>query len=132
MIYNKEFLNGWSQKVFEICSNINSIIKKETNKNIPCFAYGSPTKAVLLLKTSRLSSNEINFVVEDNEFKVGKFLPKNGIQILSVNELDFKKSAVIILLAWNFSEDIIQKLKKIYDVPIKIIIPLPKLKVLDL
>jgi SAM-dependent methyltransferase len=132
VIYNKEFLNGWSQKVFEICSNINSIIKKETNENIPCFAYGSPTKAVLLLKTSRLSSNEINFVVEDNEFKVGKFLPKNGIQILSVNELDFRKSAVIILLAWNFSEDIIQKLKKIYDVPIKIIIPLPKLKVLDL
>ena len=78
------------------------------------------------------TSNEIKFVVEDNQHKVGKFLPKTGIPIFSVNQLDLKKSAVIILLAWNFSEDIIQKLKKIYKVPIKIIVPLPKLKVLDI
>ena len=92
----------------------------------------SPTKATLLLKTTLLTQFDLDFIVEDNVHKVGKFLPKTGIPILSTKDIDFKKSAVIIILAWNFSDDIIKKLKKLYQVPFKVIIPLPKLKVLNL
>jgi len=132
ILYNKLFLKKWSQKVFDICYNINSIVKNEKMKDIPCYAYGSPTKAILLLKMTNLSSNDINYIVEDNEYKVGKFLPKTAIPIFHLNQLDFKKPAIIIILAWNFSDDIIDKLKKIYKAPVKIIIPLPETKILDI
>ena len=132
ILYNKDLLINWSKKVFDICAEISQIVKKEKKNGLPCYAYGSPTKATLLLKMTKLSLNDINFIVEDNEHKVGKYLPKIGIPIFYVNNLDFKKSAVILILAWNFSEDIISKLKKLYKVPIKVIIPLPELKVISL
>ena len=86
----------------------------------------------LLLKMNDYLEENIRFVVDDNKNKVGKFLPINGLPIRDLNELDFKKTAVIIILAWNFSEDIIKKLKKLYKVKIKVIIPLPELKVLEI
>ena len=69
---------------------------------------------------------------EDNEFKMGKFLPKTGIPIVGFDQIDFEKPALIVILAWNFSDDIIKKIKRLFRVPIKVIIPLPELKILNL
>ena len=115
-----------------MASKLNMIIKEEKKGNVQCFAYGSPTKAVLLLKTSLLKDIDIDFIVEDNTYKVGKYIPSSGIPIYSTNDIDFNKSVVILILAWNFCDDIVLKLKKLYNVPVKIIVPLPKLKVFDL
>ena len=132
IIYDKKILKFWAENIFKNSIKINNIVKSEKLKGKLCYAYGSPTKATLLLKISKLSNNDIEFVVEDNEYKVGSYLPKIGIPVLSIDKLNFNKSCVILILAWNFSEDIIKKLKKLYKVPIKIIIPLPKLKVLEI
>ena len=45
------------------------------SEGLSIVGYGAPTKATLLLKLSGLSSNELDYVVEDNELKVGRFLP---------------------------------------------------------
>ena len=86
-----------------------------------CLAYGSPTKATLLLKMTKLNSSDIKFIIEDNDHKVGKFLPNNGISIHSLNRLNFNEPVVIIILAWNFYQDIIKKLKMLYKGSIKVI-----------
>ena len=89
-------------------------------------------KAILLLKMTNLSFRDLTFIVEDNEYKIGKFIPKTAIPIVSLKKLNLKKPAVIIILAWNFSDDIIKKIKNLCEAPTKIIIPLPKLKVIDI
>lgn len=132
VIFNEYFLKNWSKKVKSISSKITEIVNKEKEKGIPCFAYGSPTKAILLLKTAELSPDDIVYIVEDNKYKVGKFLPKISLPILPVDQLDFNKKCLIIILAWNFSDDIISKLRKQFNAPFKVIIPLPHLKVIDL
>ncbi len=131
-IYDKEFLKNWPKKIIYLSSKIKKIIQNEKKKGIPCFAYGSPTKAILLLKMAKISSNEIDFVVEDNEYKIGRFLPNTTLPIFPVNYLDFNKKSTILILAWNFSDDIIVKLKKFYKVSIKVIVPIPKLEVFDI
>lgn len=132
VIFNEYFLKNWSKKVKSISSKIREIVNIEKEKGIPCFAYGSPTKAILLLKTAELSPADIVYIVEDNKYKVGKFLPKISLPILPVDQLDFNKKCLIIILAWNFADDIISKLRKQFNAPFKVIIPLPHLKVLDL
>ena len=43
------------------------------------------------------------------------------------------KCEIIIIFAWNFSESIIKKLRKIYKGKnIKVVVPFPKLKVINL
>ena len=131
-IYDKNFLKNWSSMIKNNILTIKKNINKEKEKGILCYAYGSPTKASLLLKIADLSSDHIEYVVEDNKYKVGKFLPKTSLSILPVDFLDFNKKCVIVILAWNFSDDIIKKLRKLFNVPFKVIIPFPQLKIIDL
>ena len=132
VLHDKKYLQQWSKKILNFCKNLEDATRKLLEENTLCFAYGSPTKATLLLKMNNFLEENIKFVVEDNKNKVGKFLPRNGLPIRDLKELDFKKTAVIIILAWNFSEDIIRKLKKLYKAKVKVIIPLPELKVLEI
>ena len=132
VLNDKKYLQKWSSKIFKICRVLEDVTRKLLDENVLFYAYGSPTKAILLLKMNSFLEENIKFIVEDNKNKVGKFLPKNALPIYDVNELDFKTPAVIIILAWNFADDIIIKLKKLYKVKVKVIIPLPKLKVIDI
>ena len=50
-------------------------------------------------------SNEIEFIVEDNKLKHGKFLPGVKIPIVSKEKIKQKPDHAIVL-AWNFFEEI--------------------------
>ena len=89
-----------------------NIINKEQAAGKRVIGYGAPTKATLFLKNLSLNSNDIHFIIEDNELKVGCFLPKTGIPIISLNNYKPKKNDFIICFAWNFYKDIFQKLKQ--------------------
>ena len=132
-ILNDKFkLDNWASSIESNMDKFNVILKKLKIKTKYCYAYGAPTKSSLLFKMSKLKQSDISFIVEDNELKVGKFLPKTSIPIRSFKEIDFNKNATIILFAWNFAEDIIKKLKKNYNVPASVIIPLPVPRVVEI
>ena len=50
-------------------------------------------------------SEEIDFIVEDNKLKHGKFIPGVKIPILSKDKIKDKKNTILVL-AWNFYKDI--------------------------
>ena len=66
---------------------------------------------------SDLGSSDISFMVEDNVLKTNKFMPGTGIPILDVFELQLSKPDIVIVFAWNFYSDIIDKLKDQVDWP---------------
>ena len=132
ILYDNLKLNSWSSDINKTMGYFNKLFLKYKSKEKICFAYGAPTKSTLLLKMSKLKENEISFVVDDNDLKVGKFLPSTSIPIKSSKVIEFNKEAVIILFAWNFADDIIKNLKQKYRVPATIIIPLPYPKVVKI
>ena len=64
--------------------------------------------------------------MEDNNLKVNKYMPGNGIPIVDTSELINKKPEVIVIFAWNFHIEIIEKLKSIIDWPVSVLVPLPE------
>ena len=88
------------------------LLKKKVNLNISnlkkkyseIVAYGSPAKATTALNFFNISS-EINYIIEDNKLKHGKFLPGVNIPIRSKKEVP-KNLKCILVLAWNFFEEI--------------------------
>lgn len=132
VLYNDIFLKNWKKVIYKDAEEINKLLTSEKNINRLCFAYGAPTKAVLLLKISKINSDHLDFIADDNVLKINKYIPRLNIPIVSTNHIDFNRSATILLLAWNFSEDIIANLKLKYKVPVKIIIPLPQLRVINI
>tara|TARA_X000000368_G_C23044852_1_gene718694 strand:- start:43 stop:2586 length:2544 start_codon:yes stop_codon:yes gene_type:complete len=79
-------------------------IKKLKDKYPSIIGYGSPAKASTSLNYFNVN-NEIDFIIEDNELKHGKFIPGVKIPIVSKKNLN-NDNAIILVLAWNFFDEI--------------------------
>ena len=94
----------FGEKVYKIRENVRRNIKKLKDENKLLIGYGAPAKATTALNFFGIS-NEIDFIVEDNELKHNKLIP--GVQIPIKNKSNIKdKENTLIVLAWNFFKDI--------------------------
>jgi hypothetical protein len=53
-----------------------------------------------------IDSNIVKYTVEDNPFKVGKFIPNTNIEIIDTEAAISFNPDLIVVLAWNFFESI--------------------------
>ena len=94
----------FGEKVYKIRENVLANIKKLTKENKTIIGYGAPAKATTALNFFGISK-EINFIVEDNKLKHNKFIPGVKIPIKEKSNIKNKKN-ILLVLAWNFYEDI--------------------------
>ena len=94
----------FADKIYKIRSNVINNLKKLKKKNKEIIGYGSPAKATTALNFFGVT-NQIDYIIEDNPLKHGKFLPGVKIPIFSKNKIN-KKVSTILVLAWNFFDDI--------------------------
>jgi len=94
----------FGEKVYKIRENVLKNIKnlKKDVKNI--IGFGAPAKATTALNFFGIS-DQIDFIVEDNKLKHNKFIPGVKIPILSKSNIKGKNNTILVL-AWNFFEDI--------------------------
>ena len=103
-IKNYKTYEMFSEKIYQIQKNVKKNIKKLKSNGKKIIGYGSPAKATTALNFFGIS-DEIDFVVEDNKLKHGKFIPGVKIPILSKDKI-LDKNGTILVLAWNFYNDI--------------------------
>ena len=84
----------------EVVKNLKNLKKKYPN----IVGYGAPAKASTTLNYFNIKE-EIDFIVEDNSLKHGKFIPGVNIPIVSKKKIKDKNSAILVL-AWNFFDEI--------------------------
>ena len=132
VLCDEVFLRNWPHKIESSMVEFHNLLSDCASRGARIAAYGAPTKATLLTKLAKLGPSEISFVVEDNPHKVGRFLPGSGIPIYLTSELISFHPEVIVLLAWNFADDIIAKLGGMFNTSVKVVIPLPDLRVINL
>ena len=84
----------------EVVKNLKNLKKKYLN----IVGYGAPAKASTTLNYFNIKE-EIEFIVEDNPLKHGKFIPGVNISIVSKKKIKDKNSAILVL-AWNFFDEI--------------------------
>jgi SAM-dependent methyltransferase len=88
-------------------------VKKYKLKNYTISGVGAAAKANTLLTFYGLDSKKIDFITDGSKFKINKLTPKTRIKILSDNELKKYDKIACIILAWNISNLLKIKLKKI-------------------
>lgn len=77
-------------------------------KNI--IGYGSPAKSVTLLSELLVPSNLFSSIVDDNPLKQGKIHPSHDCPIISHEQFMGESPDLVVILAWNFSEQIRKKI----------------------
>lgn len=92
----------------------------------PILAYGASARSATLLNWCGFTADEIFAVVDKNPLKTGLICPGSEIPIISLDgsEQLLKSQSVILLLAWNFEDEIVAELNKL-GFSGSFIVPLP-------
>lgn len=117
-------VNGFTMyKVFgeKIWNVKDRLIQELKGKNV--VGYGAPAKGNTLLNYCGFSGDDIRYIVEDNPLKVGLFAPGTHIPIVSPKRLHEDKPDYILILAWNFKDEILRRTSWMQGV--KFMVPLP-------
>ena len=103
----------FAKKVYAIRENVQKNIKKLKQNDKKIIGYGSPAKATTSLNFYGVSS-DIDFIVEDNKLKHGKFIPGVNIPIVKKDNVKDRNNTIVVF-AWNFFEDIINNNSDLSD-----------------
>jgi hypothetical protein len=125
--YNKK--SSWinfSKEAKSHSNDLSALVRKEVATYGKIVAYGASARSSTLLNYCGISSEHISVIIDKNPLKHGLFAAGSNIPIVSYEKgLSYiKKSDIILLLAWNFKDEIIEDLRS-SGYSGKFIIPLP-------
>jgi SAM-dependent methyltransferase len=109
----------FAKKVEQAKANVNANIKKYKDQGLTLVGYGSPAKATTSL--NYYGVEDIDYIIEDNSLKHNKILPGVKIPIYSKDKLNEKLPDVIVVMAWNFIEEIKKNNQDLIDKGVKFI-----------
>ncbi|MAM42373.1 MAG: SAM-dependent methyltransferase [Thaumarchaeota archaeon] len=100
---------------------------KDDGKTI--VGYGAAAKGNTLLNYFGIGTDILDYVVDIAEIKHGLFTPGKHIPILPTEKIDEDNPDYVLILAWNFADDIMKKHEQYRTNGGKFIIPLPEIDI---
>jgi hypothetical protein len=91
--------------------------------------YGAAAKGNTLLNFAGVKEDLLQFVVDKNPNKVGKFLPGSRIPIVGEQALLEVKPDVIVILPWNLTSEIERQLAYVREWGAKFAVAVPQMRV---
>ncbi|TFV61332.1 class I SAM-dependent methyltransferase [Mycobacterium sp. PS03-16] len=93
--------------------------------------YGAPGKGNTLLNYCGIRADLLEYTVDRNPYKHGRFTPGTRIPIHPVERLDKDRPDVIVVLPWNLAVEITEQLAHTAEWGAELVIPLPALQILE-
>ena len=106
--------------------NLLENLKKE-NKQIA--GYGAPAKGNTLLNYCGIDTDLVPYTVDKNPMKVGLYTPGMHIPVLPVSTLVERRPDYVLLLSWNFADEIMKQQAEYRALGGQFIVPVPIAKV---
>jgi SAM-dependent methyltransferase len=100
---------------------------KEEGKTIA--GYGAPGKGNTLLNYCGIRTDFLDYTVDRNPYKHGKFLPGTRIPIFSPDKIRETKPDYLFILPWNFKDEIMKQCSYISEWGGKFVVPIPNVRV---
>lgn len=92
-------------------------------------AYGAAAKATTLLAYAGIDTDLVDYVVDLNAAKVGRYMPGNRLPIVSPERLRDDPPDYLLILAWNFAEEIMQQQQAFRAGGGAFVVPIPQLHI---
>ena len=91
--------------------------------------YGAPGKGNTLLNYCGIGQDFLDFTVDRNPYKHGRFTPGMHIPIRDVEAIEQAKPDYILILPWNLKQEIMLQLNNVGRWGCRFIIPIPHVAV---
>jgi SAM-dependent methyltransferase len=116
-------LENFSEHIKEALQNLKKYLKE--NKHLKIAGYGASGRANVVTSVLNLDQEDIGYIIDESPERYNKWTANGKIPIFPPDHLKVAKPDVILILAWNFAEMIIQKTQHL---GIPYVIPFPELK----
>jgi hypothetical protein len=94
-------------------------------------AYGAAAKGNTLLNYCGIRSDLVDFVVDVNPLKQGRYLPGTRIPIRHPDEIAKARPDYLLILPWNLREEVIQQNAFARTWGCRFVTPIPEVQVFD-
>jgi len=94
-------------------------------------AYGAAGKGNTLLNYCGIREDFVDYVVDRNPYKQGRFLPGSHIPILHPDRIAETRPDYVLILPWNLREEIVAQLAYVRDWGGQFIVPIPRAEVVS-
>lgn len=119
------FYRDFGDRVVGLRDSLRNLLvaEKAEGKRIAC--YGAAAKGATLLNTLDLGEGFFDFAIDATPAKQGKYMPGQRIQIYHPDHLLSAQPDLVLLLAWNFADEILAKEAAYRERGGKFLIPIP-------
>ncbi len=87
--------------------------------------YGASAKGKALLKCQGIDSSTLEYIIDDNWKKHGYYTPRAHIPIVAPERLSRDQPDYLLLLAWNFAKEMLQRTTAYQQEGGSYIVPVP-------
>ena len=103
------------------------ILLKRKGKTIA--GYGAPGKGNTLLNYCGIRTDLLDYTVDRNPYKQGKYTPGTHIPICPVERIRETKPDYVLILPWNLKAEVMQQLAYICEWGGQFVVPIPEVQV---
>ena len=126
---NEEFYRGFGKEVERLRVELVSLLSRLKAEGKRIAVYGASAKGSTLMNYFGLGKPLLDFVVDRSTIKQGHYTPGTHLPIYSPAMLLTEKPDYVLLLTWNFADEILQQQDEYRKQGGRFIIPIPEVRV---
>lgn len=117
-------------RVDEIKRELLELLRKIKSDGKRIVGYGAPAKGNVLMNYAEIGTKFLDYVVDKNPLKQSLFTPGTHLQVYPPEKIKKDKPDYLLILAWNFADEIMKQQIGFKQVGGKFIIPIPKPRII--
>lgn len=125
------FYAQFGQRVSDLQHQLRTLLVGLRAEGKRVAAYGAAAKGATLLNTSNIPHGLIEYVVDRNVHKQGRFMPGVHLEVRDPSVLTTDRPDYLLLLAWNFTQEIRGQLVDYELGGGRFIVPVPRPEILQ-
>jgi len=119
------YYRGFDERVRETKRALLELLTRIKRDGKRIVGYGAPGKGNTLLNYCGVRTDFVDFTVDRNPHKQGKFLPGTHIPILHPDRLREARPDFVLILPWNLTDEIVTQLAFVREWGARFIVPIP-------
>jgi hypothetical protein len=124
------FYREFARRVEYMKDNLRGLVANLKRQQNRLAAYGAAAKGSTLLNYFQIGRETLDFVVDRSTYKQGRYMPGVRLPIHAPSKLLEDRPDYVLLLTWNFADEILQQQAEYRRRGGRFIIPVPEVRVI--